>query len=157
MYLGATDLNVMARQEIEAKIVEKIVDEALRKDYALSIQPGAAEISLERSKDKAAILNELMECDDDIILVHTTPESRRGFFVYLVYGNDGWDVICDHATSLEAFLKPASDLAATFEEWDSWPTARKAQLVAEFNARKDQIALRKALTPTDGTGRLGQN
>ena len=36
-------------------------------------------------------------------------------WVFLVYGNDGWDVIADYNVSLEPLLEPINKLALSLE------------------------------------------
>jgi len=36
-------------------------------------------------------------------------------WVYFVYGNDGWDVVSDYTTNLEAVLKGSGELAERLE------------------------------------------
>ena len=37
-------------------------------------------------------------------------------WVWLVYGNSGWDVVCDYTTSLDALMQPVLDYANTLED-----------------------------------------
>ena len=63
---------------------------------------------------KAAVLRDIMNTDEDVLHIRRPGEARSAF-VLLVYGNDGWDVICDYQTSLEDLLAPVNAYAATME------------------------------------------
>ena len=43
-------------------------------------------------------------CADDIMLEVINPEGKAWTWVRLVFGNDGYDVICDHGVSAQEFM-----------------------------------------------------
>ena len=76
------------------------------------------EIELHCSKDQSAILGEALACDEIYLFLH---KDNNGFvtdqpFVFLVFGNDGYDVINDYSASLEALLEPVNALVDNLEE-----------------------------------------
>lgn len=110
------------RRKIEMGILERTVDALLAAGYRLGV-------SLERgfdhdngmllgSRDRAKIIEEAFAGDDCHIfaqpaegpLVEDHQVVSDGW-VYLVYGNDGWDAISDYTTNLEPVLKPVLDYA----------------------------------------------
>ena len=116
-------MNVNLRQKIERNIVEQVVRSAIEAGYELSVDDGE-EITLKRSRDRAAVMKAMFTADEDTLWVHRPEDNdptddghwRHGFgWVYFVYGNDGHDVICDHTTNLEDLLKRASALADKYE------------------------------------------
>ena len=107
-----TDPDVRARIRIERKIVLRLIDTALAAGCDLQVYDGGEYYPW--TTDKAAILRDIMNTDEDVLHIRRPGEARSAF-VLLVYGNDGWDVICDYQTSLEDLLAPVNDYAATME------------------------------------------
>lgn len=87
------------RQKIEREIVGYIIDEALTKGYAISINNGGDENEISKSRDKDSILENMFATEREFMEFHvwiaTTGEIKDDteFWVDLVYGNDGYDVI----------------------------------------------------------------
>jgi len=107
---------VAHRQRIERNIVTLIVESALDKGYQITIDNG--EIALRRSRDAVEILDEIMATDEETLIFHKTDKFGPYGFVFLVYGNDGWDVIADYTDNEEtrAILSPAEKYADTAED-----------------------------------------
>lgn len=105
---------VQKRQAIEKRIAVAAIDQLLSAGFSLGVYDGE-EITIHHSKDKKAIVNALFTTDDDRLFVYfddTNPsDTRPNAWVYLVYGNDGWDVISDYTVNLEAHLTEAIALA----------------------------------------------
>lgn len=105
-------------QEIEKKILELIVDNALKLGYVISVYDGG-ETTVIKSEDRAKILDALMTTDEDVMRFYSADEKgefkRRGS-VNLIYGNDGYDVIADHSDNeaMEKILTPANTFS---DEW----------------------------------------
>jgi hypothetical protein len=114
---------VKKRLRVERRIISRFVDDALAAGHRLSV-------SLERgydhedmllgSRDKKKIVDEAMAGDEAHIFVHAAEGElvEKGQvvsigWVYVVLGNDGWDVISDYSVSLESLLKGANELADT--------------------------------------------
>ncbi len=93
---------VRQRQAIERRIATLVVKQLLAQGFSLSIDNGGDELELQRCTDQAQILQHLFLTDEEHLLVHRGIE-RTGF-VYFVYGNDGWDVICDYSVDLEPWI-----------------------------------------------------
>lgn len=106
-------MTLETRQAIERQIIDRIVTDALAAGYQLSVDDGG-EITVSRSTDHAAIMAAVMTTDEDYLRVSKAGEPISGW-VRLVYGNDGWDVVCDHTTNLSELLTGASDEADRLE------------------------------------------
>lgn len=119
-------MSVKMRQQVERRIVRRLVNDMLTKGYRLSV-------SLERgydidemlvgSRDKKKIVAEAMAGDEAHIFVHkgdyeVIQEGRvvSDGWVYLVFGNDGWDVMSDYTTNLESDLEGVTKLADKYSE-----------------------------------------
>jgi len=104
----------MDRQDMERAIVRNAVFELLDHGFSLSVDNGGDDYEIDRSRDGDAVLAELMNTDEDRLLARDG-DALRGW-VFFVYGNDGYDVICDMTVSLEPYLPETLALAETLEE-----------------------------------------
>lgn len=113
-------------RDIEKRIVRRFVKDAIAEGYRLAV-------SLERgydvddmllgSVDVAKIMDEAFTGDEAHIFVQPKDgELVTGDgqvvsigWVYIVLGNDGWDVISDYTVNLEALLDGANRLADKLE------------------------------------------
>lgn len=89
-------MSVVMRQEVERKIISKLIDDALEAGFNIDVNDGE-ETTLEHSTNREAILAAMFTTDEDWIVLHRG--ELRGW-VRLIYGNDGWDVINDYTTNL---------------------------------------------------------
>jgi hypothetical protein len=112
------------RQAIEARIMQSAIEELLSYDFTLGVNDGES-VTIHHSTDAAAVFAALRTTDDDYLLAYTpgAPITTPGHegrvctgWVRFVYGNDGWDVICDHSTNLEDYLTKTNDLAEQLSE-----------------------------------------
>jgi len=108
-------------RDAETRIVKRFVKDAIKAGYRLAV-------SLERgydvdemllgSTDVKAIMDEAFAGDEAHIFVQpaTGPTIEDGAvvsigWVYIVLGNDGYDVISDYSVNLESLLDGANKLA----------------------------------------------
>ncbi len=103
---------MMDTQDMERAIAGRFAQTVIDAGLTISVDNGEY-ISLRKSDDVNAIVQDLMACDMDWLHVHDG-EKRVGTLL-LVYGNDGYDVICDYSVSLEAYVKDADRLAEELE------------------------------------------
>lgn len=98
-------------RELEEKIVGQFVRDALEAGYLLSVSGEEGydiDDMLKGSDDEKKIMEEIFACDSCHIFVHKKdkPVIVNGTvgsigWVYVVLGNEGWDVISDYTTRLE--------------------------------------------------------
>ena len=105
------------RQLIERQIVRSLVDEILGHDLLISVDDGEEQHPI--TGDRDAILAVLMETDEDRVNIYSTtsgstPQPEGS--VRLVYGNDGWDVICDYTLSVERYIEQSNSLGEQLSE-----------------------------------------
>jgi hypothetical protein len=99
------------RQEIERKIATAALDSLLKK-FLVSVDNGGNdgnEYEITDSCDKVAILAAMFKTDDERLYVRKVGSQKMEGWVYLVYGNDGWDVISDYTTNLEEYVGEGSE------------------------------------------------
>ena len=105
------DADTRRRIVIERRIVTALIDHALAEGYELSVDDGEEQHPW--TTDRAVVIDNIMETDEDRLYLRKDGHTA---WVLLVYGNDGWDVICDYNTSLEALLEPINKLAERLED-----------------------------------------
>jgi len=107
-------MNIHRRIAIEKAIYARIVQDALIMGYRISVFDGE-EYALELSSDYFDIIDAGFSTDEDTLVFFL--DDKRAGFVYLVYGNTGWDLISDYTATqgIEAILKGAEDLANYLE------------------------------------------
>ncbi len=121
-------MSIKMRQMVEREIVTVLVDSILSngKRIAVSLERGFdTDDMLLGSTDNVAILEAAMAGDDCHLFVQpaTGPTLECGRtrvvsegWVYLVFGNDGWDVISDYTTNLEYLMGPVNAVIEKYED-----------------------------------------
>ena len=117
---------IKQRQKVERSIINRFVKDALAAGYRLgvSLERGYdTEEMLLGSRDRLKIVEEAMAGDEAHIFVQPAdgPTVESGVvvsegWVYVVLGNDGWDVISDYSTRIELLLSGANKLADKYSE-----------------------------------------
>lgn len=108
------DPSVRKRQRVEKTIVRALVIAGIKAGYTITVDNGEEEVLI-RSTDRIAIMREIMSVDEERLLFH---KDKKTSMVYLVYGNDGYDVIADHGMSLEPVVDSIQPLIdAFYERW----------------------------------------
>lgn len=107
----------MHTQKMERAIIAAAIKGLLEANYKISVFDGE-ETVLTATSDSAAILGALFATDEELLIVHSDSNGKPFPFgsVQLIYGNDGYDVIADYTTNLEAALTAAIKLG---EKYDS--------------------------------------
>jgi hypothetical protein len=115
-----------AIRSVEQKIVRKFVEDALAagKRLAVSLERGYdLKEMLLGSRDVEAIMAEAFAGDQAHLFVQPgegkTVDAGQVVsegWVFIVLGNDGYDVISDYTVNLESLLAGANKLADTYEE-----------------------------------------
>jgi hypothetical protein len=121
---------VQARQRIEQEIALTVVDELLKDGYLLGVNDGE-ETTVHHSRNRGDIENALFTTDEDWLLVYYedadqddplnvvtgTEDDKADWWVRLVYGNDGWDVISDYSTALEGVIGKGTPVEALVDSY----------------------------------------
>jgi hypothetical protein len=110
-------MNIHRRIEIEKAIYARIVQDALIMGYKVSVFNGDddGKYELEQSSDYFDIIGAGFATDFDKLYFHD--HIGQAGWVFLVYGNTGWDLVSDYVdnSKIEAILKGAEDLADYLE------------------------------------------
>lgn len=114
-------MNIQNIARIEREIVSTIIQNALDLNYTIIHHNGeettaAAHPNGNRAKDFRKMMNEIRQCDEEYLIFKNADGKRIGS-VFLVYGNDGYDVINDHTDNdeMNKILASAFELAEKFE------------------------------------------
>jgi hypothetical protein len=102
----------MKRQDVERKIARKIIEDAIAAGYTIDVFDGE-DYPLKDSADVEAILGAMFSTDDDRLYLC---KGKSVGWVWLIYGNSGWDVISDHTISIEDVLQGAVKLSEEMED-----------------------------------------
>jgi hypothetical protein len=109
------DPMVKARQRIERNIARRFILDAIHAGHALNVNNGGDSHELPAPSTKAKeVLAAMFATDDEHLIVYSKGVGGRWVrtgWVYLVYGNSGWDVVSDHTTNLKDLMKGAMALA----------------------------------------------
>ena len=99
-------MSVKMRQIVEKEISAAIVDALVKAGFELQIDNPDSVYNSRWMTDRTNIIKHLYLTDDDRIYVRRTGKTAKSVegWVYLVYGNDGWDVLSDYTTNLEKYI-----------------------------------------------------
>lgn len=106
-------MDIKQRQTLERRIVRAVANDALKQGYTVTVYDGQGPdtLALDKSTRLADIMAAIMSTDEDLMVFHK--DGKRAGVVYFVYGNDGYDVICDHTANdaTYAIIKRADEIA----------------------------------------------
>lgn len=103
--------SIEIRVEIEKRIARKALETMIGAGYYVRVHDGEEwACSITQNIDQA--LSAMMATDEDRVFVLRHNTAGEGFgkkyqqvgWVHFVYGNDGFDVICNYSTNLEAHM-----------------------------------------------------
>jgi hypothetical protein len=72
------------------------------------------EWAIRKSRNYRDVMNALWQCDEEHVVAHRADGLKAGVF-FLVYGNDGWDLVADYSDNAycreiwDEVLSPLSD------------------------------------------------
>lgn len=125
-------------REMEQTIVRAVIRSAIAAGYTISLDNGGDDFELEDSRDKEQIFGEMFATDDESLLLRKNGRER---FVRFVFGNDGWDVVCDYTAKLdEDVMIEANKISDAYQrilglysDEDSYTLPRAQEIVASAN------------------------
>lgn len=112
-------MNISARIKLENEIVFLIVQSALDLGFTVEHNNGEEITAIAtpgeetRAQSFKRLMGEVQQCDEEYLTIKDDKGLRVGI-VYLVYGNEGWDVINDHTANdqMTMILAPAAKYIA---------------------------------------------
>lgn len=109
-------MNIKTRQQIERRIAKQIVKSALAQGYSISLDNGGEQYEIEQASKASDIHKEMFATDEETLAFFKDGKCRG--VVFLVYGNDGYDVINDHTANevTDNIMKEANALAEKLEQ-----------------------------------------
>lgn len=106
-----TEKQLAKRIATEKRIITLTVRTLIAAGFELTVNNGDDEELPSHSRKAKEVLAVMHETDDEYLIARK-PGSERNFgWVRFVYGNDGWDAICDHTCNLTNALAPVLALS----------------------------------------------
>jgi pyruvate dehydrogenase complex dehydrogenase (E1) component len=105
------------RLALEMRVVRKLVKDGLAAGYSVSVCDGE-EWTVKRSTKLGQIVAALRTTDEDYLAFHTAAGIYVGK-VFLVYGNEPYEVVNDYSANdaMEELMKGANAVADKVEEF----------------------------------------
>jgi hypothetical protein len=100
-------------QQMERKIVRRIIREAIAIGGTVSLHDGEAWAVVTSARERE-IMEHVGSTDTQTLLIRDRNGERMGR-VYLIFGNDGYDVVSDYSVSLEWFMKSVNEYSDILE------------------------------------------
>lgn len=98
--LARCDEAVRGRAAIELAIVHELIKRLIAAGYSeLSVDDGDGE---EQTGDEQGLVSAIFAVDEARLYA-------KPYWVFLVMGNDGTDIVCDYHTGLDAIMDPLHD------------------------------------------------
>lgn len=103
--------SVAMRRHVERQIIRRLVLDAFSAGYLISVDNGEEEFTImDRVKP---VLDACFSVDEEHL--HFYKDGRKVGWVFLVYGNSGYDVISDYSTNLEPIMAGADRLTEKYD------------------------------------------
>jgi hypothetical protein len=102
-------------ESMERQVIKALVNEAFKRGFTKIIIDNGGDagedITCTNTKEVMASIRQTDE--EHMFFVH--PDNPKMSWVFLVYGNDGYDVIADHSTSLDELIETLDPLTIRLE------------------------------------------
>jgi hypothetical protein len=112
-------MTVKMRQHIERMIVRRFLLDGIAAGYKFQVEADGKLLLPQPSIRPKEILDAMFSVDEEYLWVYKTGcDNPLGWalgWVYLVYGNDGTDVISDYTINLEPVMAGAIKVAAKYD------------------------------------------
>jgi uncharacterized protein YcgL (UPF0745 family) len=105
-------MNIQNRQRIEREIVSAALECFIAQGFKVQVDNG--EEYSEPFSSVEETLKNMFQTDEEYVYVLNTTGRKIGW-VQFVYGNDGWDVICNYTTNLEKYLTMAQEVSEKYQ------------------------------------------
>lgn len=105
-----SSISVKARQDLERQVAVALISAGLAAGYTIAVDDGEEEFP--QMTDQDAILEKMFSVDEERLQFYKDGEWYGS--VFLVYGNDGWDAVCDYSTKLEHIMGGVNELVEKY-------------------------------------------
>ena len=98
------------------KVVRVVAGNIYRAGYEIELRCEGEQIGATRYYNKLnkEFFDDVTACDTVNMFVVNTVTMKRIAEIFLVWGNDGYDVVCDHTSSADRFM-PTSEQMDKYE------------------------------------------
>lgn len=114
-----TNFELQQRIRIEKQIYRQVIKDALAAGYYLNVNNGGEDNELAMPTNQPKVIYKHMNLSDEDFLLVYIPKADGTFsslgWVRFVYGNDGWDVVCDYTVNLEPIMQNADKLSEKYQ------------------------------------------
>jgi hypothetical protein len=102
-------------ESMERQVIKALVTEAFKRGFTkIIIDNGGDDEEQITCTDTKEVMASIRQTDEEhMFFVH--PDVAKMPYVFLVYGNDGYDVIADHSLSLNEMIETLDPLIHTLE------------------------------------------
>ena len=102
-------------ESMERQIIKALVNEAFKRGFTkIIIDNGGDDDERITCTNLEEVMDSIRQTDEEhMFFVH--PDNPKMSWVFLVYGNDGYDVIADHSSSLNEMINTIQPLIDTLE------------------------------------------
>jgi dihydroxyacetone kinase DhaKLM complex PTS-EIIA-like component DhaM len=103
-------------ESMERQIIKALVTEAFKRGFTkIIIDNGGDDEEQITCTDTKEVMASIQQTDEEVMFFVYPDFSSPPLSVYLVYGNDGYDVIADHSSSLNEIIDTIQPLIDTLE------------------------------------------
>jgi hypothetical protein len=121
LHCPVKDPAIRARVIVERAIIRRAITDVLAAGYLVRVHDGE-DWACEPTLDLGVLMAAIMATDEEKLVVYRHDSKGAKWvphgWIFLVHGNDGWDVINDYTTNLEDVLKGATELGDAIAEAD---------------------------------------
>lgn len=103
----------MTVHEMEDAIVRAAIEGLIETGYLVSYHDGGG-FAVLATTDVDRLMREVRSTDEAYLYARRPSDKKWVGEVFLVYGNDGFDVIADHTINLDHALRKAEQLSEDF-------------------------------------------
>lgn len=103
---------IRQRIVIERAVIRRAITDMLAAGWEVRVYYGEGDYGTDWTRELGAVMGAVCACDEEWIRARrATDHGQERAGIYLVYGNDGWDVISDYSLLLEPELEGANAFA----------------------------------------------
>ena len=82
------------RMRAEKRMASALIKACISRGFYVSVDNGEA-VEIDKSRSYKAVMDVMWQTDEEHVLIYDAEGKCLGWF-FLVYGNDGWDLISDY-------------------------------------------------------------